>query len=355
MFFSLAFHGRSQTLWYDEDREQIPTFDNEGIDPNTLINIYKSDFVMDNIFNSGTSNEALFASVRFDDRSQPMEIKVIAANESFQYYKTVFQYGSEGSFTATRYRGENELSHKWSVKDSTLVEEAKYYGGKLHYRWRYRIDEAGTVHDEKFNRFDKLIRDAIMNQDSLDADARYCVWKRGNLKQMSLYQFNEAGNLKRVELLDTDDLNKAASKLQVDRNDLSESDAEKIRMALLGLTYYWNLVYDEKNDLLKQSLHNPYSEEVGAVEYERDESGNIVSVIADADIASNIPWYDFYEDLSGLSKSKSVYYYQGLELLNVNSHTLYDAKGRPVESVFEYVGHNVGGHRETYRYVYYTE
>jgi hypothetical protein len=355
LFFLHALTIQSQNLWIDGDRRPIPTFKNEGIPPNTFVNIYKSDMVMDNMFNSGTSEKELYATVRFDDRSRPVEIKVIPAENYFPYYKTLFEYKSDDTFSASLFKGEHNLFHKWFVEDSILVEEASYPDGKLRYRWIYRTDEDGTIYDEKFKRADKLIRAAIMKKDSLDTDGRYCVWKRDKLIKMALYQSNEAGNPKRVELLDTSDLHKAAKKLNVDGNDLSEFDAERIRMALVGLSYYWNFEYDEKNDLTKQSLFNEHSQEVGMVRYERDKSGKIESVIADADVASRIPWYDYYEDLSGLSEVKSVFYYQGLELLNVKNHTLYDLEGRPVESVFEYVGYNVGGHRDKYTYEYIFE
>jgi hypothetical protein len=352
LFFSLALATQSQNLWMDEDRRPIPTFKNDGIAPNTIVNIYKSDMVMHGIFDSGASEDELYATIRFDERSRPAEVKVKPADEDFHYYKTVFQYESDDTFSASLFKGERDLLHKWFVVDSLLVEELSFPGGVFQYRWTYRTAEDGTTYDEKFKRNDKLIRVAIMKTDSLDNDGRYCVWKRDQLIKMSLYRTNEEGNPKRVELLDTDDLKAAAKKLNIERNDLSEFDAERIRMALIGLTYYWNFEYDDKNDLLKQSLFNQHSEEVGMVRYERDENGNIESVIADADIASKIPWYEFYEDLSGLSKTKSVYYYQGLELLNVKSHTLYDLEGRPVEAIFEYVGYNVGGGREKYRYEY---
>ncbi len=352
IFFSFALLAQSQTLWIDGDRRPIPTFKNDGIAPNTIVNIYKSDMVMHNVFDSGTSEEELYATIRFDERSRPVQVKVKPAKEDLPYYKTVFQYESDDTFTASLFRGERNLSHKWVVRDSVLVEEVSYPDGVFQHRWTYRTNEDGTTYDEKFKGKNKLIRVAIMKTDSLDTDGRYCVWKRGKLIKMSLYEFNEEGNPKRVELLDEGDLKKAAKKLNIDRNDLSEFDAERIRMALIGLTYYWNFEYDDKNELSKQTLFNQHSEEVGMVRYERDENGNIESVIADADIASRIPWYEFYEDLSGLSKTKSVYYYQGLELLNIKSHTLYDLEGRPVEATFEYVGYNVGGGREKYRYEY---
>ena len=345
----------SQNLWYDESRKPIPTFTNKGIAPNTMVNIYKSGLVIDNIFNTGTDEEELYASIRFDDRSRPVEIKESTPRKNFPFYKTTFEYESDKTFSATLFEGENHRIHKWFLKDSTLVEECTFYAGRVNMTWKYRIDSVGTSYDEKYNHLGKLVRVAILKKDSVDTDSRYCVWKKNKLMQMSLYQFNEEGNPKRVELLSTDDLNKAAKKLGIPRSDLSEFDAERIRMALIGLTYYWNFEYDKNRELTKQILYDEFSQEVGMVQYFRDESGNLESVIADADIANQIPWYEFYEDLSGLAKSKAVYYYQGLELLNVTNHTLYDFEGRPVESTFEYVGHNVGGHREKYRYVYILE
>jgi len=345
----------SQTLWLDDDRLPIPTFDNQGIAPNAVVNIYKSDFVMDNIFNSGTSEEAHYATVTFDQDARPVQIIVSSPEKEFSHYKTVFTYESDRTFKATQFRGNDELYHSWHVKDSVLVKEASYENGRIRYNWKYRVDPNGTIYDEKFKRSGKLLRVAIMKPDSMDADARYCVWKRGELIKMSLYQFNDAGNPERVELLNEVKLMNAATKLNVKRNELSEFDAERIRMALLGLTYYWNFEYDQNDLLTKQTLFDQHSREVGMVRYKRDDSGNLESVIADADIASEIPWYNFYEDLSGLSETKLVYYYQGLELLNVKNHTLFDFTGRPVESVFEYVGHNVGGSRETYRYEYFPD
>ena len=354
-FFAFALTAKSQTqnLWLDDDRLPIPTFDNQGIKPNTVVNIYKSDFVMDNMLNSGSSEEKHYATVQFDDRSRPVHIIVSTPDKEFTFLKTVFNYESDDTFNATLFKGNNHLFHTWQIEDSLLIEEATYTDGRAHYKWKYHKDLDGTIYDEKFKWSDKLIRVAIMKQDSIDADARYLVLEKGKLNKMSLYKFNEDGNPKRVELLNTGDLNKAAKKLNVHRNELREFDAERIRMALTGLTYYWNFEYDENNHLVKQILFDEHSQEVGMVQYKRDANGKLESVIADADIASKTPWYSFYNDLSGLSESKSVYYYQGLELLNVKNQTIYDFSGRPVESVFEYVGYNVGGHREKYRYEYF--
>ena len=354
LFLAVALLVEAQTLWRDDDRSRIPTFDREGIAPNTVVNVYKSTTVMDNILNSRTTEEELYANVQFDERARPLEIIIKTPESDYPFHKTIYSYKTDDTFTVTLFRGDEKLFHKWHVVDSVLVAEESYVGEKLRFRWKYRAEDDFTV-DEKFKGSGKLIRVAIMKKDSMDADARYCVYERKKLMKMSLYRLNETGNPERVELLDADDLNRAANKLHVDRKDLAEFDAERIRMALTGLTYYWNFEYSENDELTKQILFDPHSQEVGMVRYFRDENGTIERVIADAEIASEIPWYRFYDDLAGLFDTKAIYYYQGLELLNVDNRTLHDLKGRPAESIFEYVGYKVGGRRVTYRYEYFPE